>query len=300
MEAERWKNTYIYRSQYEVMVRNFIAEKVASGNKLSFTDFNTIDNLRPSKVDALGTLLKRHGFVNPMKILDVGCGLGGTARYLANMGHRVTGCDILPQFVTLGTEIDSLVGLSDKISLQNKGIYDVEVESNSFDLVVILAVLMNIPGQEPITKLTTFMKPGSYLYIEDYILDKETELTDSEKEALYGFLHMPFRKRGDFNDQFRAAGLEVVESIDMSRVCSEFAWTRAERILGNLKDGKSLLEGELMTYGIYCPQLLAHLENFTEAELRSKFPNVCERVGTQVVYSANRILRWNAWLLRKN
>lgn len=299
MESERWKNTYIYRSQYEVMVRNFITEKVASSKPLSLIDFACIDNLRPSKVEALGQLLKRHGFDKAIKILDMGCGLGGTARYLASMGHSVTGCDILPQFVTLGSEINSLVGLSNRITLQNKGIYDAEVEPNSFDLVVILAVLMNIPGQEPITKLSEFMKTGGYLYIEDYILDKETELSDSEKDSLYGFLNMPFRKRSDYENQFRVAGLEIIECRDMSRDCSEFAWARAERILESSKNGKALLEGELMTYGVYCPQLLAHLEHFTDAQLREKYPNVCERIGTTIVFSSERILRWNGWLLRK-
>ena len=297
---EAWKKVYVYGKEYEELLKTFIAEKITSGSTLIPSDFNLIDIIRPTRNDKIGELLTKYNLIEPINILDMGCGLGGTSRYLASLGHTVTGCDVLPQFIELGSQINSLVNLSDKVSMLNKGIYDAELDSSNFDLVITLGVLLNIQGQEVISKLSSFVHPGRLLYIEDYYLEKEGELDDREKRALNGFHSLSFRKKSEFIDQFKVAGLEVVEVIDMSKTCSEFAWNRAERILKGVKEGSNTLEGEVITYGESCPQLLAHLEHFTESELANQFPNVCERIGVDKVYSADKLLRWVGWVLRKS
>lgn len=299
MEGEIWKNVYIYGKEYEEILRKYIADKIATGQPLGFGDFAPIDMLRPTKNEVIGEFLLKYSLTESKKILDMGCGLGGTSRYLAGLGHLVTGCDVLPQFIELGNQINSLLGLSDQITLQNKGLFDAQVEPESFDIVITLGVLLILPGQESVSKLSTYAKPGGYIYVEDYFLEKETELSDDEKSLLIDYHKAPFRKKSEFIEQFRVAGLEVVEMIDLGKICSEFAWARGERILKNRKDGKEVLDAEITTYGVNCPQLLAHLQNLSPEELVQRYPNVCERIGTHNVYSTDKLLRWVGWVLRK-
>lgn len=300
MDKDSWRSVYIYCEEYEEKIKKYIDDKVALGVQLTVSDFTPIDVIRPTNNELLSDFLSRYNNTVPLKILDIGCGLGGASRYLASLGHSLIGCDVLPHFIELGRRINSLVNLSGNVTLQNKGIYDVEVEPSSFDIVILLGVLMNIPGQEPILKLPSYLNSTGLIYIEDYFLEKETELDEREAGALNGFHKVPFRKRSEYIESFRVAGLEVVEIIDMSKKCSEFAWARGERILRSAKEGKPVLDREIDTYGVNCPQILAHLEDFTEDELIIKFPNVCERIGIHIVYSSDRLLRWVAWVLKKS
>ena len=55
------------------------------------------------------------------KILDIGCGLGGPARYYAKQFECfITGIDITSSFIELGNEFNKLTSMSDKIDLKMK------------------------------------------------------------------------------------------------------------------------------------------------------------------------------------
>ena len=43
-------------------------------------------------------------FHQPLRLLDLGCGTGGHAQYLANQGHKVTGIDISQSMLDLAVE----------------------------------------------------------------------------------------------------------------------------------------------------------------------------------------------------
>jgi SAM-dependent methyltransferase len=52
-------------------------------------------------------------------ILDIGCGLGGPARYFAKRySRRVTGIDITPAFVEAARKLTALVGLGDQVTVE--------------------------------------------------------------------------------------------------------------------------------------------------------------------------------------
>ena len=52
----------------------------------------------------------------PKKIVDVGCGIGGSSRYLARKyGAEVVGITLSPKQAGRATEISASAGLSDKV-----------------------------------------------------------------------------------------------------------------------------------------------------------------------------------------
>ena len=70
---------------------------------------------QPATADLAQDLKLSHG----MKVLDVGAGVGGPARYLAEEhGAQVTGIDLSQEFVDVATELTRRCGLSDRASFR--------------------------------------------------------------------------------------------------------------------------------------------------------------------------------------
>ena len=80
-----------------------------------------------------------------LRVLDVGCGLGGTARFLATAhGCRVAGVDLTREFIEVGESLNRKLDLDKRISLSVASALAMPYEDASFDRVTMLHVGMNI------------------------------------------------------------------------------------------------------------------------------------------------------------
>lgn len=78
-------------------------------------------------------------------VLDVGCGIGGPARYLAaNLGCEVTGIDLTPELCEVAAELTRRVGLDDKVTIRQADALDLPFDDDAFDVVWTQHVSMNI------------------------------------------------------------------------------------------------------------------------------------------------------------
>jgi ubiquinone/menaquinone biosynthesis C-methylase UbiE len=90
------------------------------------------------------------------KVLDVGSGLGGPARFLARQyGCHVTGIDLTTEFCDVANDLNRRIGLQDKIKIQQGNALDLPFEDSSFDVVWTQHVTMNISDK---TKLLSEMR----------------------------------------------------------------------------------------------------------------------------------------------
>jgi 2-polyprenyl-3-methyl-5-hydroxy-6-metoxy-1,4-benzoquinol methylase len=298
MEERKWQQLYIYGKDYETYLRNFIDEKRKSGQVLTVSDFSSIDIIRPSKNEIVGEFIEKHQLGNRLDCLDVGSGIGGMCRYLANLGHNATGYDILPHYVEIGSEINSLVGLSDKVRLIHGNIAEADIPENSFDLITCLGVLLCVPGAGIIEKLSKLLRPGGALFIEDYILLKEfPDLIEAQNLNRYHCI--PIRTKKEYEIQMTSAGLEIFEFVDKSRETSEFAWKRAENMLIRFNNGECKAD-EIEIYADLCPRILNSVDHLGKDEILIRFPNVSQRLGIENVLNADKLLTWMSLAARKN
>ncbi len=102
-------------------------------------------------------------------ILDVGCGIGGAARYIATqVGCRVTGVDLTPEFITVARRLTELTGLDGKIAFEVASALDMPFEDGAFDAAITLHVAMNIPERAALYgEIARVMKPDATLCIYD-------------------------------------------------------------------------------------------------------------------------------------
>ena len=79
------------------------------------------------------------------RVLDVGSGIGGPARYLAEtFGCPVIGIDLTPAFCAVATWLSELTGYADRVTFRNGSGTELPFPDASFDLVWTIQMQMNV------------------------------------------------------------------------------------------------------------------------------------------------------------
>lgn len=83
------------------------------------------------------------------RVLDVGSGLGGPARTLAELhGCQVTGIDLSAEFCDTAQQLSRWVGLSEKVRFSQGDATNLPHTAGTFDAVTTLHVAMNIAAKD--------------------------------------------------------------------------------------------------------------------------------------------------------
>ena len=101
--------------------------------------------------------------------LDVGCGLGGTARFaVQRYGCRVTGIDLTAAYVDAGNVLCDRVGLGDRIELRQSDATELAVGDHRFDKAWLLHVGMNIADKAALARsIFDALRPGGVFGVYD-------------------------------------------------------------------------------------------------------------------------------------
>ena len=102
-------------------------------------------------------------------LLDVGCGMGGTARYLVERYKcRVTGVDLTEEYVTVGNQLTEMLGLRDRVELRQGSALELPCEDASFDFVWTEHAQMNIADKDRFyAEIARVLRPGGSLLFHD-------------------------------------------------------------------------------------------------------------------------------------
>lgn len=102
-------------------------------------------------------------------VLDVGCGIGGASRYIADTHNaNVTGIDLTSEYIDVGTELNSWLGLSKKISMIHGSATHMPFDNSSFDNCIMLHVGMNIQDKKALFKeIFRVLAPGGQFAMYD-------------------------------------------------------------------------------------------------------------------------------------
>eukprot|EP00955_Chlamydomonas_euryale_P051371 354857-Chlamydomonas_euryale.AAC.55 len=144
---------------------------------------------KQAKYDFCDEMLKFSGASNPVRVLDVGCGFGGTSRHLGKLfpDASVTGITLSPKQVQRGMELCAERGL-DNVKLQVMDALKMEFADNTFDLVWACESGEHMPDKKKyIEEMARVLKPGGTLVIACWCQREETEqrkFTDEERQQL--------------------------------------------------------------------------------------------------------------------
>ncbi len=180
-----------------------------------------------------------------MAVLDIGCGIGGPARYdAAVFGCRVTGIDLTPEYVDVAAMLTETCGLAGQVDFKCANAVDLPFDDASFDVVWCLNVTMNIEDRAGFYgEVRRVLKPGGKFGLSEMGQgpggDPYYPLSWA-RDASYSFLATPDELRAGLEN----AGFRITDWIDEAQ--------RRKSAGGNVSRGEALLppgEGMRMVRG---------------------------------------------------
>jgi ubiquinone/menaquinone biosynthesis C-methylase UbiE len=118
---------------------------------------------------ATSALFDQLGWRPGVQVVDVGCGIGGPARYLARHREaRVTGVDLTPEFVEVARELTRRCGLADSVDFQVGNALELPIPDGGVDGACLLHVGMNIEDKARLfSEVRRVVRPGGWFAVYD-------------------------------------------------------------------------------------------------------------------------------------
>ena len=223
------------------------------------TSILTVELLQHHDQDHFGGLaatdaLARHAKINQSThVLDLCCGLGGPARYLAyHHGCRVTGVDMNTDRLAGAVRLTERTKLQDRVLFHHANALQTGLADETFDVIVSQEAFCHIPDKKTlIAECVRLLKPGGRIVYTDILARSnmtneirsrlETEMVFSELSTLEQYCHLLEEK-----------GCQVIEVEDLSD-----NW--AEILIDRLTMYRSLKEQTVSSFD------LAHFQKWDRA-----------------------------------
>ncbi len=138
---------------------------------LSTSDLASVDEFHIRGRQATLELAERMRLDPASRVLDIGSGLGGPARTLAEAyGCHVTGVDLTPAFCEAAEAMSQWVGLTDRVTFRQGDATSLPFAAESFDAAMTIHVAMNIPAKERMyAEAHRVLKPGAVFAVYDVL-----------------------------------------------------------------------------------------------------------------------------------
>ncbi|CAG7827813.1 unnamed protein product [Allacma fusca] len=188
-------------------------------------------------------------------VLDVGCGIGGSAFHMAReFGVKVHGVDLSTNMINMAIKYqgDMEEAVRKNVSFEMRDITKADFEENSFDVIYSRDTILHIGDKEALfSQFFKWLKPGGKLMISDYCHgDKEeysTEYTNYVHQRGYHML-----KVVDYGHLLETVGFKNVDAQDLTSTFIDILNTEAKRFVSqkeefltrfSLQDFEYILEG---------------------------------------------------------
>jgi SAM-dependent methyltransferase len=210
--------------------RTILDALIAAGRdlaRLTPGDLAPVDEFHTGGRAATIEFAAQLGITADMRILDLGCGIGGAARFFAERyGCHVTGIDITEDYVRAAENLARRVGLGERVTYRRASALALPFERGRFDAAYMIHVGMNIEDKPALfAEARRVLKPASPFGIYDVVLTGKGKVDfplpcalTPETSFIVG--------AADYRRALKAAGFEIERERDRLSVARE--WFRQE------------------------------------------------------------------------
>jgi SAM-dependent methyltransferase len=152
-------------------IKSVLATLALEDQTLGVAQLAPLDQFHIRGVQATTELAGAAEIESWTRVLDLGCGIGGPARYLAStFGCKVIGVDLSPGFIEAAIYLTARSGLSDRVTFQVGNALHLPFEDAAFDVVFLQHVAMNIADRAALyTEVHRILTPGGRFATYDLV-----------------------------------------------------------------------------------------------------------------------------------
>lgn len=260
------ENHYLKEGLYEDIINRLKKQNIALDN-VNRADISGVDEFHVRGASVSKELANSID-INGLDVLDVGCGLGGPCRMLADEYNCQTiGIDLSNEYIRTATKLSELVKLNNKTTFIQGDATELPFDGNTFDVVWTQHVQMNIPNKKKFySEINRVLKTDGYFLFYEILKKGNNEIN----------YPMPWASLADHSFLFRAEeldklltelGLTKKESINQTQAGIDFFDLFLTRLkeTGPPKMGLNVLMGDTTK-----PKLLNLLSHLKSGELELK------------------------------
>ena len=222
MSIESEVAAHYSRPDFEAAIVEALASAGKSTDPIATGDLVGVDEFhfgwRPATVAFAADL----AFPPGAHVLDIGSGIGGPARYFAEVSDlRVTGIDLTPDFVATAIGLTRRCGLADRVDFRQGSALSLPFPDATFDGATIIHVGMNIADKAKVfAEAHRVLKPGSRFGVYEAMRGRDGDLAYpmpwAETPAT-SFVETP----ATYRRLLEAAGFTIEHEVDRSALVAE-------------------------------------------------------------------------------
>jgi SAM-dependent methyltransferase len=225
MSEQRFVDEHYDAGSLEARIEAALDQAGLGKTGLTWSDLSPIDQFHSRGLAATQDLAAALSPIPGSSVLDVGCGIGGSARFLAaNYGCTVTGIDLNQGFLDAAAMLSDRTDLAGATTFQHANALALPFDDDSFDYVWTQHVSMNIQDRGRFYgEMFRVLKRGGRLGFHDII--------GGNGEPLH--FPVPWARTPDFShllngedlrDELRNSGFVIDSWIDLTD--ETVAWQR--------------------------------------------------------------------------
>jgi SAM-dependent methyltransferase len=244
------------RGRLEESILAAVAREGKDPEKLAAADLSAADEFHVGGIEATQELAKHMELRAGLRVLDVGSGIGGPARYFAAQhGCRVTGIDLTEEFVRVARSLTARTKLDGLVEFRQGSALEMPFEPESFDRAYMIHVGMNIADKPGIFReVRRVSKAGGLFTVFDIVRAREAAIQYpvpwalSEETSFVGTTK-------DYRDALQGAGFQITQE----RGRGPFSIAFTERVMARMAQGGPPALGLHLLMGEKTPMMINNI-----------------------------------------
>lgn len=215
------------KENYVTMVNNFYDlvtdfYEYGWGESFHFANRFQGESFRESILRSEHFLALKLGLKEGMKVLDIGCGVGGPLRNIAKFsGASVTGLNNNDYQIKRGTKQTNSAGLSSLCDFMKADFMNIPVPENTYDAAYAIESTCHSPDKvKTFKEVLRILKPGALFAGYEWCMTPKFNPKNSEHQQIKFGIEIgnglpDIASEQDVVDALKEAGFEIVEAKDM-------------------------------------------------------------------------------------